>query len=847
MRLKSFIIRVMNNIYIGPSNIEKIILNELLEKESFINFKYIEINEYVNSFNTHKDDVKTVKSKLIKLKKSFNIYKDIFDENDDINTSFIEDVISIKDDIVKYKLLYSLNPDSLNIDKELKLILDNIDITYDFNIPSDTSNITVVDINYSLINNCIISKLIDNGAKLYKPIKQTNTPYIYKTRSIREEMEFVIQYIVSNELDLNKCGVVLADKSNINLFKTVLNHYNVPYTTTHRDINPSAYKLVCVLDYFVNPSVENYRNIINSNLCATADEAINKYLINHVDNVNALYSSFNRFQDEDDKSYFKKLEDKANKIHSLYIELLKDIKDLKSINFVLIRVLEILPKDEDTKVLVNKINTLSMDDLTIDNYDNIKNLLLQTKKAQLNLETSLEITDLTCPIINKDYLFVLDVTTSNYPGFKPLNSILKEEDVSNSNYPSLKDRKLNYLKSLDYLECSKVTIYVLPYCSYEGKKEELSYELVVRNLEELKFKLLDYGNEYDEKHRVKKGVISSKHIIDNKLSGSVSKFETFVKCPYSYFARYCLGLKPENEYDLNASTVGIIMHEIMKGLVDSKGKDYPKYTEKEMKSIISTYVEDLKKHYPNKLNIINFFNDRLFDSLMLEKKFLIQAEDDTLFVPKEAEKKIDYDINTKSGVTINLIGTIDRIDEYEGYFRIIDYKTSKHTIKSKEFNEGKQLQLFTYAYVYTKKTNATPLGIFYLMLNHESQRLQYFKYSLKENGFVRITDTEYDKFISNHKLSSLGFVSGDGIFVSKQCITGMNKDFGFDKNHSMDYGEMQATLLNIYSDIIDNILKGDFNPKYDERNCKYCSYSTMCHNKYISIDEDEEEEEEDEA
>ena len=59
---------------------------------------------------------------------------------------------------------------------------------------------------------------------------------------------------------------------------------------------------------------------------------------------------------------------------------------------------------------------------------------------------------------------------------------------------------------------------------------------------------------------------------------------------------------------------------------------------------------------------------------------------------------------------INLKGKVDRIDFYEDYFRIIDYKTGKCDRSFKELFFGKKVQLEAYIKVVENSLKLKPAG-----------------------------------------------------------------------------------------------------------------------------------------
>ena len=50
---------------------------------------------------------------------------------------------------------------------------------------------------------------------------------------------------------------------------------------------------------------------------------------------------------------------------------------------------------------------------------------------------------------------------------------------------------------------------------------------------------------------------------NKKMQGSVTKFESFNRCPFQYFAKYGLNLQTRREYKIYSADIGNILHAVM--------------------------------------------------------------------------------------------------------------------------------------------------------------------------------------------------------------------------------------------------------------------------------------------
>ncbi len=190
-----------------------------------------------------------------------------------------------------------------------------------------------------------------------------------------------------------------------------------------------------------------------------------------------------------------------------------------------------------------------------------------------------------------------------------------------------------------------------------------------------------------------------------------TSIDTYIQCPLKFYFRYILKLKEreEIEEDIERSTIGIFIHEFL--------KDY-------YKQFINKKVIIDKKNFMETLNIA------------LKKKFRENGGSIILneIIKKTLERFISYEIkkikendvyikgleeNIATRIEVNgnefrIKGWIDRIEEINGIYKIIDYKTGaiKKPIKTQklEYTQSrelikekiKSLQLPIYIYLYSK-------------------------------------------------------------------------------------------------------------------------------------------------
>jgi len=209
--------------------------------------------------------------------------------------------------------------------------------------------------------------------------------------------------------------------------------------------------------------------------------------------------------------------------------------------------------------------------------------------------------------------------------------------------------------------------------------------------------------------------------LNQDLVLSASRIETLARCPYRYFFRYVLRIKPPDEIVLDkaqwldARLRGSLLHDVfcefMRGIRD-RGEEVE--LEKHQ-AVIRSAAEHIIAQYreenpPPSEPIFEREKQEIFATLDIFLRAEVRREEKVEpllfeanfgFEGEEGEGITDsVSIEVKSGVSFRLHGRIDRVDRTEkGDIRVIDYKTGSYNQyeKIRSFGRGKYLQHALYA------------------------------------------------------------------------------------------------------------------------------------------------------
>jgi ATP-dependent helicase/nuclease subunit B len=197
-------------------------------------------------------------------------------------------------------------------------------------------------------------------------------------------------------------------------------------------------------------------------------------------------------------------------------------------------------------------------------------------------------------------------------------------------------------------------------------------------------------------------------------STSVSSLQSYYSCPFSYFCKSVLRIKKKEDGKVTPIDVGNIIHETLSEFLQLENKDP-----------IDEKVTDIvnKRLLENPKSTIEA-NKAVVDRLKIEAVKICKIAHEQICKGKYTVKECEIPFGREEsklktiafdGVSgeVKLVGAIDRIDEWNGRARVIDYKTgSGGKFSYSDIYYGTKLQLPLYMAV-AMENNYKPGGFFY--------------------------------------------------------------------------------------------------------------------------------------
>lgn len=415
---------------------------------------------------------------------------------------------------------------------------------------------------------------------------------------------------------------------------------------------------------------------------------------------------------------------------------------------------------------------------------------------------------------------------------------------------------LNIFPKLKISDLTNLNLNEIIYAKDLTKTKALEDIRKVRNGEDLEENKLDfaktymtYERNYGNFERIIDGLYYSnnKNPIDRSISTnlykknhfSISEIETYSKCPYRYFINY--GIKPQykENYDVDALELGSIVHNSLEDVSRLiKDYDFDEISSEKLDELITqnfttsidNYLDKTRKDDPRN----SFILANLMKNTKANSKEVINQLKKGDF--KVADVEVDFGYGKASDLPPVYVdgenylrGRIDRIDKYENYIRIIDYKTGSKTFKIVNILNGLDLQLLVYMMSSKEIHDITPIGSFYMPLSDELKKMDE---AYDKDSIEKIYE---DKF----RMNGLIVKVNEEVFklIDKENYDSKNMGVIDRKNTDVLSSEEEEILNTFAKDLVSQYIKEikmgniKLHPiRYSEtqNECQYCDFKGIC-------------------
>ncbi len=350
-------------------------------------------------------------------------------------------------------------------------------------------------------------------------------------------------------------------------------------------------------------------------------------------------------------------------------------------------------------------------------------------------------------------------------------------------------------------------------------------------------------------------------LFSDRLYLSQTKLDTFLCCPFSYFAKYGMKLDEGEKAELGASVIGSFIHSVLENFFLKLAEDDRRVSElsdeekdelianasgRFISEILSGAAEPRRMSAIKRLcraarPIVDSLSDEFANCKFTPRLFELptsgRAADDA--------EPIVY--STRDGGKAIISGVVDRVDTMkvgdDVYVRVVDYKTGSKVFKPSDIKSGENLQMFLYMKSITETESPAfreriglgeggkmiPAGVIY---SHTSVKDITVDHPSDEEARLKIKEQN----------------RGDGMLLDDPVsINAMNPDFlpkkTVKKVEMLDAERLYSAddwkvicddIENAVLNIVDDMKSGDVSARPKKlasksyHPCDFCAYKSIC-------------------
>ena len=321
---------------------------------------------------------------------------------------------------------------------------------------------------------------------------------------------------------------------------------------------------------------------------------------------------------------------------------------------------------------------------------------------------------------------------------------------------------------------------------------------------------------------------------------SVSRLETYSRCPFQHFVRYGLGAKEERAFEERALDLGSFYHaalEVFIRSVQARSLDWAALNDEAVDALMDELLPPVIAAH-NEGIFLNSPRHRatlflLINTIRASARAIARQIRAGRFMPLSAECRFGpgeafppLPLITRDGQEASLGGVIDRIDTADiddaRYYRVLDYKTGGRKLDFGEVLDGLALQLPLYLAA-AAHAGSGRAGLYYMTLGAPLPT---------ESADIAAEATEAFRLkgltLEDPRVvlaSDASLASGKGLLDG---VTPDGENFKGDLCTQEQMNTLIERALDIAREKLQDMRAGHIEARPLEKVCTYCDYKSVC-------------------
>ena len=319
---------------------------------------------------------------------------------------------------------------------------------------------------------------------------------------------------------------------------------------------------------------------------------------------------------------------------------------------------------------------------------------------------------------------------------------------------------------------------------------------------------------------------TAKKLFGQRIKMSPTKFDDLSHCRFKYFLKYGLNARRIYPAEMNAMQKGTLIHYVLQKMIEEYGKGIGELDKAKIKESVDRYTDEYldgiqgyrSTEIPRLKYIVSNIRRSLYCVVMRLSEEFAQSD----FIPVKCELKIGddgevpaIDIPLDDHGSVSLEGTVDRVDEWNGYIRVIDYKSGSKTFKLPDILFGQNMQMLLYLYTLVKfgTFGKKPAGVLYMKAkrNTDGKNIRMDGMVLDDESVVYAMERE-----------------NGGKFIPKYGSSRTAGSFITDNDFEDIFAFIELKLKNTAQDLLNGSIEADPIDGIESSACEYCDFACVC-------------------
>jgi len=369
-------------------------------------------------------------------------------------------------------------------------------------------------------------------------------------------------------------------------------------------------------------------------------------------------------------------------------------------------------------------------------------------------------------VLDFETIIISSVNEGILPSGKTNNSFIPFDVKVQNRLPTFKEKDAVYTYHFYRLLQHAKNVYILYNTEIDilkgGEKSRFITQLEVEGIHNIKHSIVSPDVPIIEKElkQISKTPLVIKKLKELSLKGfSPSSLTNYMRNPMSFYYEKILGIKAFEDVEENiaTNTLGSVIHNTLEDFYkplegDLLSLNHLKTFKTKITTTITKHFKDLYKDgdFTKGKNLIIFeIAKRYILNFITTEIESLKSGNKIKIIAIEADEKIDIKIDGLN-FPIKLGGKVDRIDEFNGITRVIDYKSGKVEQNKVEIVDwenlntdydkySKSFQVLCYAYMMYQK-NLISLPIEAGIISFKNLSAGFLKFGKKPSTYAKVKD-----------------------------------------------------------------------------------------------------------